>query len=202
MSLLAVSGVLVNRFSAAAVLTRQIFFAGIALSYQHQLLSPPAPMNQSIPLQNYPPPPHQTQAQQGYWGPPPSQQQNWMVPPYPGPPPPGQEPYEKSDYQPDAEWAQAGYAPPPGPPPGASRSTNVDHGEHREEEEAWERARTEGVTAHLTGHGTAPRRNSGEVQGYATRNVEEDEAWERARGEGVTAHLTGHNKPRRDGDVV
>ena len=78
----------------------------------------------------------------------------------------------------------------------------MDHGEHREEEEAWERARNEGVTAHLTGHGPGPRRNSGEVQGYAMRNTEEDEAWERARAEGVTAHLTGHNKPRRDGDVV
>jgi len=125
-----------------------------------------------------------------------------MVPPYPGPPPPGQggqSAFEKTDYQPAADWAQDGYAPPSGPPPAGSRGNT----EHREEEEAWERARTEGVTAHLTGHGPGPRRDSGEAaRGYGVSNTEEDEAWERARSEGVTAHYTGHNKPRRDGDVV
>ena len=172
------------------------------MSYYHQLASPAAPVSQSIPLQSYPPPP--PPGQQGHWGgAPPSQEQSWMVPPYPGPPPPGQGgagAFEKTDYQPAAEWAHDGYAPPAGAPPAGARGDM----EHREEEEAWERARTEGVTAHLTGHGPGPRtqRDSGEVRGFAVHNNEEDEAWERARGEGVTAHFTGHNRPRRDGDVV
>lgn len=173
----------------------------MALVYYHQLRTPPAPFSQSIPLQPYAnnPPPPQNWNGQG------SNEQSWMVPPYPGPPP-GSTPgaYEKGEFHPDAEWAQASYAPPPGPPPaqaGFGGSRDVEHGQHRAEEEAWERARTQGVTAHLTGHAPAPDRRESE-EGYVVRNTEEDEAWERARGEGVTAHLTGHNKPRRDGDVV
>jgi len=131
-----------------------------------------------------------------FGGPPPNDRQSWMVPPYPGPsgaPPPPH--FEKSDYQPEAEWAQAepvDYAPPSGPPPLRNPFTDGS-GSHvvpnREEDEAWERARSEGVTAHLTGHAAAPGGNSSE--GYTIPNEEEDEAWERARTEGVTAHYTG-----------
>ena len=169
----------------------QALFAGMAMSYYHQLSAPAAPITQAIPLQSYPPPPA---GEQGYYGaPPPPTDQSWMVPPYPGPPAQGSA-FEKTDYQPAADWAQDAHD------PVAAREAM----EHREEEEAWERARTTGVTAHLTGHGPGPRRDSGEgVRGYGmSSNNEEDEAWERARGEGVTAHFTGHNRPRRDGDVV
>ena len=192
---------------------RQIFFTGIALSYYNQLVKGTLPTNTnaSIPLQNYgnnpyannPPPPN------NQWGQPPTGQQSWMVPPYPGPPPgQSQNSYEKGDFQPVAEWANNNtlnnnaYAPPPGPPPqqgfggGLNRSNQTDA-----QEEAWERARNQGVTAHLTGHGLdRTRRDSDE--GYVVTNREEDEAWERARGEGITAHLTGHQQKRKDGDVV
>jgi hypothetical protein len=113
-----------------------------------------------------------------------------MVPPYPGPPANAPEQgYEKSDYQPGAEWAQ--YAPPDGPPP--------THGTNRAEDEAWERARNaEGSTAHFTNGGFG-RREQAEDVGFVVPNREEDEAWARARQEGVTAHLTGQG---RKGDSV
>ena len=69
---------------------------------------------------------------------------------------------------------------------------------NREEEEAWERARNSGVTAHLTGQASPPPSGSQRVrdetntQGFVVPNSEEDEAWERARMEGPTAHLTGN----------
>ncbi len=129
-----------------------------------------------------------------YGPPPPNAQQPWMVPPYPGPNNASAPPhFEKSDYQPEAEWANAetlAYAPPPGPPP---RNPFADGSEsnvmpNKAEEEAWERARSGGVTAHLTGHASPPPARS---QGYIISNQEEDEAWDRARTRGVTAHLTG-----------
>ncbi|WVQ70667.1 hypothetical protein IAR50_000189 [Cryptococcus sp. DSM 104548] len=167
-----------------------LLFASTYFSYYHQLLDPSSVrerrndrQNQAFPMQSsYPPPPDGQQA--------------WMVPPYPGPPgpyannPPPPAGYEKSDYHPDAEWAQADYAPPPGAPP-----RERDIGENRAEEEAWDRARSQGVTAHLTGHGSAPRRSSDSQDGgYVIPNAEEDEAWERARNEGVTSHMTGNRR--------
>lgn len=137
----------------------------------------------------------------GYRPPPPADgQQAWMVPPYPGPPnyannPPPPQGWDKSDYHPDAEWAQADYASP------SSRERDI--GDNREEEEAWERARSQGVTAHLTGH--APLRAREDVErdsGYVIPNAEEDQAWEEARNQGVTAHLTGAATRReREGGV-
>ncbi|KAK4688613.1 hypothetical protein P7C73_g1501, partial [Tremellales sp. Uapishka_1] len=178
-----------------------LVFASIALAYYRQLLDPSS-VRQRVTVHNnsqaFP-----MQPQGGFYPPPP--QQNWMVPPYPGPPagaPPPPEGFEKSDYHPEAEWAQANtlnYAPPPGSPP---RGTNHNPFlatavvPNREEDEAWERARAEGVTAHLTGHGIAP--NIDTSQGYTIPNQEEDEAWERAREEGVTAHLTGHGRGRKE----
>lgn len=79
-------------------------------------------------------------------------------------------------------------------------------GENREEEEAWERARTGGVTAHLTGQasppppGSARVRDEGNSQGFVVSNNEEDEAWERARVKGPTAHLTGNGQARKGND--
>ena len=133
--------------------------------------------------------------QPGYYGAPPSGQQSWMVPPYPGnpaaQPPPN---FEKSDYHPEAEWAQVEpltYAPPTGPPP---RNPFVDGSgsnitSNRAEDEAWERAKSGGVTAHLTGHASPPRFEDSHA--YTIPNSEEDEAWDVARTEGVTAHFTG-----------
>ncbi|WWC65181.1 uncharacterized protein I303_107795 [Kwoniella dejecticola CBS 10117] len=179
-----------------------LLFASILLSYNRQLLDPSSIRSrqqvqaQSFPMQGYyPPPPPQNQSQQ------------WMVPPYPGPPanapPPPAGGYEKGDYHPEASWAQDGhshehYAPPSGAPPPATRSgfggeTSVN----REEEDAWERAQSQGVTAHLTGHAPPPRLDvRDEQRGYRIGNEEEDEAWERARNEGVTAHLTGAPRNR------
>lgn len=144
-----------------------------------------------------------------------------MVPPYPGPPTDGQNPfvggYEKSDYQPSAEWAAglsgvpgagagagAQYGPPPGSPP---RATARDGSTNREEEEAWAAAQSQGVTAHLTGHAspTSPRAagtaGAAPSTGYTIGNAEEDEAWERARTDGVTSHITGTTRPAREGAV-
>ena len=121
-----------------------------------------------------------------------------MVPPYPGPPAGGVQ-FEKSDYHPNAEWAQNDpfaneeYAPPPGSPPRQGRAPAAESTEalvNNHEEEAWQRAQSTGVTAHLTGHAPGPRSNE-QDDGYIIPNNEEDEAWERARNEGVTAHLTG-----------
>jgi len=166
-----------------------VIFASIALSYYRQLLDPSSVRQrgnnqaQSFAMA----PPHQS----FYAGPPQNdntQQQNWMVPPYPGPPANAPvQGYEKSDYQPGAEWAQ--YAPPDGPPPSQA---------HRAEEEAWERARAEGSTAHFT-NGNSRRAQDGGDVGFVVPNREEDEAWERARQEGVTAHLTGQG---RKGDAA
>ena len=131
--------------------------------------------------------------QPGMYGPPPDNRQSWMLPPYPGSstaPPPSN--FEKSDYQPEAEWAQGesiAYAPPSGPPP--RNPFNDPSGSDRAEDEAWERARSEGVTAHLTGHAPSPFSDTSQGYGYTIPNKEEDEAWDRARIEGVTAHLTG-----------
>ena len=168
----------------------QLIFAWIAITYYRQLLDPSSmrPMrttqNQNFPMQ--PPPPGQGYGQN---------EQPWMVPPYPGPPA-GDAPYEKSDYHPNAEWANDdvpySYAPPAGAPPGSSRAAR-DSSEglvHDAQEEAWQRARSGGVTAHLTGHAAAPRGRDDE-DGFMVPNREEDEAWERARTGGVTAHLTG-----------
>lgn len=136
--------------------------------------------NQAYPLQPQ---------QGGFYPPPPLQHQNsnsWMVPPYPGPPmDQAQRGYDKSDYHPQAQWANAGAD------VGSSQP-------HREEEEAWERARTTGVTAHLTGQASPPPsgrsmvRDESNPQGFLIPNNEEDEAWERARQDGPTAHLTGN----------
>lgn len=189
----------------------------MALSYYHQLKAPAPVANQNIPLQNYannPPPPG------NYWG---AQQdsnnqQPWMVPPYPGPPA-GSTPgaYEKGEFQPVAEWANSNpqYSAPPGPPPqqsqggfggfGGGRSEDRERAQHAEEEEAWERAQSQGVTAHLTGHAPELRNNnreSGDTSGYVITNQEEDEAWERSRREGVTAHLTGQQGTRKEGNAV
>nr|ODN89948.1 hypothetical protein L203_01865 [Cryptococcus depauperatus CBS 7841] len=179
-------------------LVLSLIFSSTLFAYYHQLLDPSSirerrptliRQNDSYPMQfeHYPPPPH-------------NGSQPWMVPPYPGPPagnssyPPPPQGYEKSDYHPDAEWAQSNYPPPPGAPLSDSNSRGV---ENREEEEAWERARAEGATAHLTGHAAAPNRNSDERErGYVIPNAEEDMAWERAKNEGVTAHITGHGTGR------
>lgn len=149
--------------------------------------------NQAYPMQPQGP---------GFYPPPPLQHQDsnsWMVPPYPGPPQ-GQgvegAGYNKSDYQPEAAWASAGTGGPAG------------GGAHREEEEAWERARMTGVTAHLTGQASPPPSTSGPGQvrspdntrGFVIPNNEEDEAWERARNEGPTAHLTGNGVQGRRTD--
>ncbi|OCF33667.1 hypothetical protein I316_04741 [Kwoniella heveanensis BCC8398] len=169
-----------------------LLFGSILMSYYRQLIDPSSvrtrnnnhAQNQAFQMQPgyyYPPPP-----------PPNNGSQPWMVPPYPGPPATGAPPpggFEKSDYHPDAPWAQGEYSAPRG---GAD---NIG-GSHRAEEEAWQRAQSEGVTAHLTGHATSPRQGTAggrdEDRGYVVRNDEEDEAWERARTGGVTAHLTGH----------
>ncbi|WWC72579.1 uncharacterized protein I206_106541 [Kwoniella pini CBS 10737] len=169
-----------------------LLFASILLSYNRQLLDPSSIRSRA----------QQTQAQsfpmQGYYPPPPPQnQQGWMVPPYPGPPvnapPPPPGGYEKGDYHPEASWAQDGqYAPPSGAPPNRSGGFGGETSVNREEEDAWERAQSQGVTAHLTGHAPPPRLEvRDEERGYRIGNEEEDEAWERARNEGVTAHLTG-----------
>ncbi|ODN99471.1 hypothetical protein L198_03315 [Cryptococcus wingfieldii CBS 7118] len=178
-----------------------LLFASTYFSYYHQLLDPTSVRER----QNYRQNQNQAFPMQSSYPPPPDGQQAWMVPPYPGPPappghyannPPPPAGYEKSDYHPGAEWAQGDYAPPAGAPP-----RERDIGENRAEEEAWDRARSQGVTAHLTGHGFAPRRSSDSLNGgYAIPNAEEDEAWERARNEGVTSHLTG-NKRNGERDV-
>ncbi|WVR08537.1 hypothetical protein IAU60_005592 [Kwoniella sp. DSM 27419] len=172
-----------------------LLFASICLSYYRQLLDPA-----SVRVRNAPPPDQSFQMQPGYYPPPANGNNNqWMVPPYPGPPQQGAPPppggYEKSDYHPEAGWAQGEYAPPAGPPPGGFGAPvgRRDVGENREEEEAWERAQSEGVTAHLTGHAAPPRQSERETSGYVIGNNEEDEAWERARAEGVTSHLTGQH---------
>ena len=65
------------------------------------------------------------------------------------------------------------------------------------EERAWQEARANGVTAHLTGQASPPASGAGRMRdeentrGFVVPNQEEEEAWERARKEGVTAHLTG-----------
>ncbi|KAK8850520.1 hypothetical protein IAR55_004438 [Kwoniella newhampshirensis] len=177
-----------------------VLFASILLAYYRQLIDP-ASVRQRVPPQTH----NQAfQMQPGYYPPPLAndQQQSWMVPPYPGPPangpPPPASGFEKSDYQPDVEWAQAEYAPPPGPPPSQGGSWGTSGpAPNRAEDEAWERARTEGVTAHLTGQGPGPitsRRD--EERGFVVDNEEEEEAWERARNAGVTAHLTGGPRSR------
>jgi hypothetical protein len=126
---------------------------------------------------------YQMQPQQGGFYPPPpqnnnqhQQQQGWMVPPYPGPPVDphvGATPqYEKNDYHPQAEWANTPYSPPPGSPPNhasinpfTSTRPNREVIPNAEEDEAWERARTQGVTAHLTGQGQGPSAGSGRAGG-------------------------------------
>ncbi|WVW80839.1 hypothetical protein I302_102828 [Kwoniella bestiolae CBS 10118] len=172
-----------------------LLFASILLSYYRQLLDPSSIRSRTRVIQNQ----NQNQSfqmQPGYYYPPPpgppgqGASQAWMVPPYPGPPingpPPGG--YEKGEYHPEASWAQGGPA----------EGTSVN----REEEEAWSRAQSQGVTAHLTGHAPQPRRSDEEERngntGYRIGNVEEDEAWERARNEGVTAHLTGGGAGQRN----
>ncbi|RSH85286.1 hypothetical protein EHS25_005093 [Saitozyma podzolica] len=179
-----------------------ILFAMIAIAYYRQVLDPSS-VRTRVQAQS-----QAFQMQPGQYQPPPQTQQGWMVPPYPGPPAngvngPG---FEKSDYHPDAPWAQGteplGYAPPSGPPPGVS-SRGIEP--NAEEDEAWERARTQGVTAHLTGHAPPPQFESSRATGatgYALSNEEEDEAWERARTTGPTAHLTGNaNAKGREGEV-
>ncbi|EIW69892.1 hypothetical protein TREMEDRAFT_73651 [Tremella mesenterica DSM 1558] len=180
-----------------------LFFGSVAIAYYRQLLDP-----SSVRTRTRPNVPQAFPLQSGPYYPPPNGQQPWMVPPYPGPPAGRPSQFEKSDYHPEAEWAQGetvGFAPPPGPPP--ARNTNpfdtsnpFENEEsisrsrvvpNREEDEAWERARSEGVTAHLTGHAPAPLTTREESSGYVIGNREEDEAWERAREEGLTAHLTG-----------
>ncbi|WWC98571.1 hypothetical protein V866_005463 [Kwoniella sp. B9012] len=150
-----------------------LLFASILLSYYRQLLDPSSIRSRRVVQQ---------------------QRSGWMVPPYPGPPMNGAPPpppggYEKGDYHPEAPWAQ--------PPAGEGPSVN------REEEDAWNRAQSQGVTAHLTGHAAQPTRRSDEDErgGHRIGNAEEDEAWERARNEGVTAHLTGNNQRNREGTV-
>ncbi|WWC92307.1 uncharacterized protein L201_007261 [Kwoniella dendrophila CBS 6074] len=175
-----------------------LLFASILLSYNRQLLDPSSIRSRTQVNQ-----PQAFQMQPGgYYPPPPNQSQSWMVPPYPGPPMNGAPPpppggYEKNDYHPEASWAQNEYAPPSGPPP-PREGTSVN----REEEEAWSRAQSQGVTAHLTGHAPSPRRRSSDDDnnkgGYRIGNEEEDEAWERARNEGVTAHLTGNPSTQRN----
>ncbi|WRT70700.1 uncharacterized protein IL334_007698 [Kwoniella shivajii] len=171
-----------------------LLFGSILLSYYRQVLDPSSVRSR---VTNQP---QAFQMQPGYnQYPPPNnnQSQTWMVPPYPGPPmngapPPPPNGFEKSDYHPEAGWAQEqdSYAPPSGlPPPRGAGTTSVN----REEEDAWERAQSQGVTAHLTGHGLAPRGyEETQLTGYRIGNDEEDEAWERARNEGPTAHLTGN----------
>lgn len=136
----------------------------------------------------------------GFYPPPPLQHQDsnsWMVPPYPGPPQSqgqGQElgegsterpPYDKSDYQPRVAWA--------------SDAPDADPFRHDAEERAWDQARSNGVTAHLTGQGSPPPTGTGaqavrsveNPSGFVVPNREEEEAWLEARNTGVTAHLTG-----------
>ncbi|WWD20702.1 hypothetical protein CI109_105178 [Kwoniella shandongensis] len=179
-----------------------IFFGTTLLGYYRQLLDPSSIRQRaSANAQN-----QAFQMQPGYYPPPPTNgQQQWMVPPYPGPPTNGPPPpapgFEKSDYQPDAPWAQHEYAPPAGAPPSQGGSWGASGGGHpepnRAEDEAWERAQSEGVTAHLTGQAPAPRSNQrNESSGYVIANEEEEDAWERARNEGVTAHLTGAGRNR------
>ena len=175
----------------------QIIFGSFALAYYRQLLDPSL-IRQRVAD------PRQTEAfqmQPGYYGAPPSGQQSWVVPPYPGNP--GAEPprqFEKSDYHPEAEWAQVEtlmYDPSTGPPPtnpfadgsGSAIASN------KAEDEAWERAKSGGVTAHLTGHAPPPRLEN--PSGYTIPNPEEDEAWDLAKAEGVTAHYTGGGRPSR-----
>lgn len=169
----------------------------MAMQYARQLANPSlvrtrGQMNNN---QAYPMQPQQG----GFYPPPPLQHQDsnsWMVPPYPGPPTDQnqqQRGYDKSDYHPQAEWANEG------------SSQNQDH---REEEEAWERARTTGVTAHLTGQASPPPsgrsmlRDENNSQGFLIPNNEEDEAWERARTQGPTAHLTGNGQPKMGGNAL
>ena len=61
---------------------------------------------------------------------------------------------------------------------------------NREEDEAWERAKSEGVTAHLTGHASPMSHGSdkGGSDGYSTPYEEAEAAWEYARAQDVAAH--------------
>jgi hypothetical protein len=127
-----------------------------------------------------------------------------MVPPYPGPPQEqgqaqgqGQE-YDKSNYHPQASWATSTELEDEDPfrrSPGTSAPRRVNSNDP--EERAWQEARANGVTAHLTGQASPPASGVGRVRdaensrGFVVPNQEEEEAWERARNEGVTAHLTG-----------
>ncbi|ORY20382.1 hypothetical protein BCR39DRAFT_84370 [Naematelia encephala] len=175
----------------------QFLFAGVALSFYRQLLDPSLVRSRASQPQAF-------AMQPGSYYPPPTQDQSWMVPPYPGPPGNAPPPptFEKSDYQPDAEWAQAEYAPPPGAPPGSRGGVGEPSG-LRAQEEAWLNAQRTGPTAHLTGHGPGPREeDEDEDVGFVVPNPEEDEAWERARQGGVTAHLTGQTKGRRGSGEV
>ena len=126
------------------VLIVAVVFGGVTLGFYRQVRDPSlvrrnfgrnAPQN--IPLE-------QPQGQQG-----------WMVPPYPGPPQGARPQFEKNEYQPEAEWANESLGPAAqGENPfETGGSTSV----HRAEDEAWERARTGGVTAHLTGHAAPPK---------------------------------------------
>ncbi|ORX41009.1 hypothetical protein BD324DRAFT_612870 [Kockovaella imperatae] len=180
-------------------------FAAIAITYYRQLANPSSMRPQNSQPQEFamqPPPPGRTYSGQG-------QQQPWMVPPYPGPPPEGT-PFEKSDYQPSASWANGDqnymYAPPSGSPPGGSQSRDMEGRDsseglvHDAQEEAWQRAQTTGVTAHLTGHASNSKGRDDE-EGYTVTNRAEDDAWENARTQGVTAHFTGHaSGARREND--
>ncbi|WVF68202.1 hypothetical protein IAT40_002967 [Kwoniella sp. CBS 6097] len=173
-----------------------LLFGSILMSYYRQLIDPSSVRTRNSQAQN-----QAFQMQPGYYYPPPPPPNNgsqpWMVPPYPGPPAAGAPPpggFEKSDYHPDAPWAQGEYS---APHRGPDNDGDIG-GANRAEEEAWQRAQSEGVTAHLTGHATSPRQGAGsrdEDRGYVIRNEEEDEAWERARAGGVTAHLTGGHAP-------
>jgi len=136
------------------------------------------------------------QPQGGFYPPPPLNHQDseqWPAPPYSGPPPPPPNPYDKSDYHPQAEWANT---PDERLDEDPFRRSPGQSGSHDAEEKAWERARTEGVTAHLTGQ-AGPRgtgtgvRNEENPRGFVVPNEEEDAAWDEARKGGVTAHLTG-----------
>jgi hypothetical protein len=138
------------------------------------------------------------QPQGGFYPPPPLQHQDsesWRVPVYPGPPESqslgATPPYNKSDYHPEAHWANEG---------GPDADPFAAHGSrHDAEERAWEQARTGGVTAHLTGQASPPPSGTGghvvrsneNPSGFVVPNREEEEAWLEARNTGVTAHLTG-----------
>jgi hypothetical protein len=174
----------------------QLFFASMTLQYGRQLADPSLvrtrqQMNQQN-QQAYP-----LQPQGGFYPPPPLNHQDseqWPAPPYSGPPPPPPNPYDKSDYHPQAEWANTHDEDPFRSSPGHGVG-----GSHDAEERAWERARTEGVTAHLTGQ-ASPRgmgtgvRDEENPRGFVVPNEEEDAAWDEARKGGVTAHLTGGGK--------